>query len=160
MLQDFEMHFNQAVREVFTTMLRYQLHTATADGWSMQGRPHLAGCVGFFGKVNGVVYIYAAEPFARHIASRLLGIRESDIDSDELVNDAIGELTNMVVGPVKSRLSDHGSPCVLTIPSIVRGTNFTVEAPSETDRHRFGFRCDEGELFAEVLIKNREASKH
>jgi chemotaxis protein CheX len=160
MLQDFELHFNRAVCEVFTTMLRYQLETASAEGWRMDGRPHLAGCIGFFGKLNGVVYIYTAEPFARHIASRLLGMRESEIDSDELVNDAIGELTNMVVGPVKSRLTDHGAQCVLTIPSIVRGTNFTIETSSETDRRRFGFRCNEGELFAEVLIKNRETTNH
>ena len=154
MLQDLERHFNKAVQDVFATMLRCELQPSSAEGWHMNGQPHVASCVGFFGKLNGVVYLYASEAFARHLASRLLDMAEAQIDSDEMLHDAMGEITNMVVGPVKSRFADNGMPCVLTIPSIVRGTNFSIEPASSTERRMFGYRCAEGELVAEVLIKN------
>ena len=47
---------------------------------------------------------------------------------DEVVNDAIGELTNMVVGGFKNALCDAGYPCRLTIPSISAGRNFLHRA--------------------------------
>ena len=159
MLQELEMHFNQAVQDVFSTMLRCQLQPACAAGWRMNGQPHVAGCVGFFGTLNGVVYLYASESFARRLASRLLNLTEAEISSDEIVHDAMGEITNMIVGPVKSRFADRGMPCVLTIPSIVRGTSFSIEPAGATDRHMFGYRCAEGELVAEVLIKKNETQQ-
>lgn len=36
----------------------------------------------------------------------------------------------MVVGHFRSRLADRGIPCVLTIPSIVRGHQFGIEPVS------------------------------
>ena len=91
---------------------------------------HVAGGVGFGGDVTGVESIVVTTDFAREITCRLLGISDSDIDNESMVNDAIGELANMVVGQIKSRLCDRGLPCVLTIPSIVRGTNFSLEGCS------------------------------
>ncbi len=120
----------------------------------MNGQPHLAGCVGFFGTLTGVVYLYASEVFARRLASRLLGMSDAELEGDELINDAMGEIANMVVGPIKSRLSDSGMACVLTIPSIVRGTSFSVEPCSSTQRRTYAFQCLDGVLFVEVLIKS------
>lgn len=156
MLQDLDAHINNAVRDVFGTMLNYHLEpvAATANSWAMGGRPHMAGCVGFTGQVNGVVYIYASESFARLMASRLLGLSESEIQGDEMVCDAMGEITNMVAGPIKSKLSDTGVACVLTIPAIVRGTNFIIETVSSAERRFFAYRCPDGEVVTEVVIRN------
>jgi chemotaxis protein CheX len=68
------------------------------------------------------------------ITSLLLGIAEAELDTGEMVTDAIGELSNMVVGYVKSRLCDGGWHCVLTIPSVVRGQQLTIECSGTNDR--------------------------
>jgi chemotaxis protein CheX len=70
-----------------------------------------------------------------------------------MVNDAIGELANMTVGHMKSRLSDRGMPCVLTIPSVVRGRQLSIEPVSSTERRLFVFRCNDNQLVLEVFIK-------
>jgi chemotaxis protein CheX len=119
-------------------------------------KPHVVGTVGFTGDVNGVVYLYLENEFARKCTRQLLGLTDREIDEqgDEVVNDAIAELTNMSVGGFKNALCDAGHPCLLTIPSIVRGTNFCVEPTSSTKRHIFHFDCSGHRLVADIHIKD------
>jgi chemotaxis protein CheX len=78
---------------------------------------------------------------------------DSTITGEEMVNDAFGELTNMIVGHIKSRLGDRGIQCVLTIPSILRGSHFTIESTSSTRRRVSTFRCAGSPVVVEVLLK-------
>lgn len=142
----------QAVVRAFDTMLNLKVDKAPASE-GFNGGAHIAGSVGFIGRLSGVVYLYSSVTLARQITAQLLGLGVEDIDGDEMVNDAMGELTNMVVGQIKSQLSDRGMPCVLTIPSIVRGSNFVIESISSTSRRISRFRCGEHEILVETLIK-------
>lgn len=143
-----------AVSEVFGTMLSIKTKPDKSLTLISNGDPHIASSVGFIGDVTGVVFIYSTDSFARLITSRMLGLRTSEAIGEELVNDSMGELGNMVVGHIKSRLCDRGMPCVLTIPSIVRGSQFSIEAAASATRMVIGFRCDAAEQVAiEVLIK-------
>ena len=83
----------------------------------------------------------------------MLGITEAEVDSGEMVTDAIGELSNMVVGYVKSRLCNSGLPCVLTIPSVVRGQQLSIEGSAQCTRKMIGFRNCTHHLLAEVMLK-------
>jgi len=156
MFQDLDRDFNKAVCDVFGLMLNYEMQSAPAVNWNGDGDLRLAGCVALGGRVTGVVYLHATENFARRIASRLLAVEEDELENDEIVNDAIGEITNMIVGPVKSRLSECGLTTVMTIPSVVRGSSFSIEPTTSTERQIFGYRCAEGEVALEVLIRTTE----
>jgi chemotaxis protein CheX len=69
------------------------------------------------------------------------------------VNDAIGEITNMVVGSFKNSFCDAGYPCKLTIPSILRGRNFCIEPISSAQRHVYNFDCGGHRVVADILMK-------
>ena len=153
MIEDLEQLIRLAVTEVFGTMLNFPIQNEALGTSVANGEAHVAGSVGFIGRLTGVVYLYSTDTFARKITGGLLGLEDDQIDGHEMVNDAMGELTNMVVGHLKSRLSDRGMPCVLTIPSIVRGNHFSIEPVSTTDRRVFSFRSNENQLVVEVLIK-------
>lgn len=143
-----------AVSEVFSTMLSIKTEPDSSLKLISNGSPHIASSVGFIGQVTGVVFIYSDDSFARVITSRMLGMDPKDVEGEEMVNDSMGELGNMVVGHIKSRLCDRGMSCVLTIPSIVRGTQFSIEPVTNATRMVIGFRCDEGNQVAiELLIK-------
>ncbi len=149
MIDDLDDLVKSAVSEVFDTMLSLEIRQEP-PGSEIRN----AGAVGFSGKVCGVVYIYSSALLARRITCGMLGLEEGEIDGDEMVNDTVGEMTNMVVGQLKSRLCDRGAPCVLTVPSIVRGTNFTIEAVSSTSRRVLTFECaGDQQLVVEVLVK-------
>lgn len=143
----------QAVKEVFDGMLSMKVSDGPPTPLPNDAAGQIIGSVGFIGKATGVIHIYAGLGFATVITSRMLGLAESEIDSSEMVNDAIGELSNMIVGQVKSRLCDAGWPCTLTIPSIVRGQHLSVEGSSQILRKIIGFHNCTHHFLAELLLK-------
>lgn len=160
MIDELEELLKTAVGEVFRTMLNFETRSIPFEPEAMSSEAHIAGSVGFIGAMTGVVYIYSTAAFARHMTGKMLGMSEAEVEGDEMVNDAVGELANMIVGSLKTNLVERGLACVLTIPSIVRGSNFTIEATSSTTRRVLCFRCnDSHNLVVEILIKPSDASK-
>ncbi len=141
-----------SVAEVFRTMLNIEMQEAPLMDFRRGDEALVAGSVGFIGDVNGVVYVYLKEPYAKTLASRMTGLVESDLEGEEIVNDAVGELSNIIVGAVKSRLCDAGNPCVLTIPSIVRGRSFSAEPVSSAKCRLFTLSCDAEHVLIELLM--------
>jgi chemotaxis protein CheX len=154
MIEDLEHLVGSAVTEVMTTMMSFRVQPTPNTINFASGEGHVASAVGFIGKTTGVIYLYASDTFARQMTCRLLGLEDSDIDGDEMVNDAMGELANMVVGHIKSRLVDRGLACVLTIPSIIRGSSFSIEPVSSAERRVYFFDCDQSRLGVEVMLKH------
>jgi chemotaxis protein CheX len=163
-------HVTRAIKEVFSTMLSQHVQlvdpTRTAGdyqwppvaGKHVQHEPYVVGTVGFIGGINGLMYLYLPEKFACFVTSHMLGMNESEVmaEGDEVVNDAIGELTNMTVGVFKNALFDAGLSCRLTIPSILRGSNFSIQPISSADRFIFYFDCAGHRLVADILMKSGE----
>jgi chemotaxis protein CheX len=157
-------YINRAVTDVFQTMVSLAPTIAeqieSPNGRAVQvaesSRPQVVGTVGFVGECNGLVYLHLDLALARDCTSRLLGMTEAELDEagDEVVNDAVGELTNMTVGGFKNALSDAGFPCKLTIPSILRGTNFSIEPIGSVARNVYYFACGAHRLVADVLMKS------
>jgi chemotaxis protein CheX len=160
MIADLEGLVTGAVTEVFKTMLGMTMLPAPLEAGFGNGETHVAGAVGFVGRLSGVVYVFTTLSFARRITATFLGLQESEIGGDEMINDAMGEMANMVVGHMKSRISDRGMPCVLTIPSVLRGSHFSVEATSAVEGHIFNFVFGENRVFIQFLMKPCDASKN
>jgi chemotaxis protein CheX len=148
----------EAVKEVFQSMLSMEVNPEAPTPLAPDPEGQIIGSVGFIGDATGIIYIYASLGFARVITGKLLGLEEPEVDPGEMVTDAMGELSNMVVGYVKSRLCNSGLPCTLTIPSVVRGQGLTVEGSGSVTRRVIGFRNCKYHLLAEVLLK--ETSKN
>jgi len=141
-----------AVPEVFETMLT--MHAMPAQPGNLQALDGscVTGSAGFIGEVSALVSIHVTPAFARSLAGRMLGIAEEDFDGDEMINDAIAELSNMVVGAVKSRLCDDGLPCALTLPTVARGGGFRAATADSPDRRLLVFRCGVDQLVVELLM--------
>ena len=152
MIDDLDHLVSSAVASVFGTMLNLPVQEDSEAAPVAESEPQIAGSVGFVGVVSGVVFVYSTVNFARHAARRMIG-NDSTASREDMVNDAFGEITNMIVGHIKSRLADRGLKCVLTIPSILRGSNFTIESTSSTQRRISNFRCGENQVVVEVLLK-------
>ncbi len=157
---------NRAVQDVFKTMLskaatmNNSSDVANADGtpWEhpvqINGQ-QVVGTVGFIGDISGLIYLYLEASFANEVASHMLGMTNDELTEagDEVVNDAVGELTNMTVGTFKNQLADKGFPCRLTIPSILRGSNFSIEPVSSATRRIYRFNVGAHNLVVDLLMK-------
>jgi chemotaxis protein CheX len=78
---------------------------------------------------------------------------EVEMNGYEVIKDAIGEITNMTAGGFKNRLCDIGFPCKLTLPTIVRGKDLSVDGFKGTERHIFQFECAGHILLADIQFK-------
>jgi chemotaxis protein CheX len=149
-----------ALTDVFGTMLHAPIELCeTTQTWppsqkSAAGEPWVVGTVGFVGDINGLIYLYFDPVLATSCTGHMLGMAAPDVAAagDEVVNDAIGELTNMVVGGFKNRLCDVGLPCKLTVPSILRGHDFRIEAAAHTKRHVVMAECSGRRMIADILM--------
>jgi chemotaxis protein CheX len=148
-----------SIQDVFSTALDLEVSPASIFDLRGDDEPLLAGSIGFTGEVNGMVYLYVKAPFARTLASRMLSLPEAEIDEESIVDDVIGELSNMIVGSVKSRLCDTGKACSQTIPVVVRGEH--LRARSKTSDARYlSFECNRQHVLFEVLIQNPSTPDH
>jgi chemotaxis protein CheX len=161
-------NINRAVCDVFKTMLHRSAslgsgytaggsnpHPICVRGDELAAQLQVVGTVGFLGEVNGLIYLYFEGAFAKYCTGHMLGMSEAEVDEagEEVINDAIGEITNMTVGSFKNGLSDHGYPCKLTIPSILRGRNFSIEPISDSQRFVYTFETEGQRLVADILLK-------
>ena len=160
MIADLEGLVTGAVTGLFSTMLSTNMLPASLEPGFGNGEAHIAGAVGFVGRLSGVVYVFTTVSFARCITATFLGLTEAEVEGDEMINDAMGEMANMLVGHMKSRISDRGMPCVLTIPSVVRGSHFSVEAISSTTGHIFSFTSGTDRVLVQFLLKASDASQN
>ena len=144
---------NGSVSTVVATMFSSEvLAVPPLDSHRTKG-PLVVGSVGFVGEMSGVVYLSFSTRLAQVLASRMLGLTDAELGGDEIVNDVIAELSNMVVGGVKSRLCDSGCPCFLTIPSVMRGQNLEVQTVKPTESRLLGFQCGTEHFTVELQIK-------
>jgi len=124
------------------------------------GQPVVSSSVGFTGTVNGIIYISMDENLAKHITCDFLGMEMDEVEAEghEMVNDALGELANMSVGDFKNKLCDQGFNCMLTLPSILRGNNVSIESNFQNGVRRYVHQFDtEGEtLIVDLLFKPEE----
>jgi chemotaxis protein CheX len=144
----------QAVTDVFRNMLSMEIRPEPPLAPVEENDcEQIIGSVGFAGDATGIICLYTDVELATALTSRMLGIAEAEVDTNEMVNDAIGELSNMVAGFVKSHLCDGGLPCTLTIPSIVRGRKLSVEGAGDVMRRVVGFQNCQYHFSVEILLK-------
>ena len=148
-----------AVQSVCDTMLKlkanYVVKTDAPSNTDFASQTHVFGCVGFVGKINGMVYLCLNDEFAVNAAVNMLGMSVAEVtaEGDAVIKDVIGELTNMTVGCFKNALCDKGYTCKLTLPTIVRGQNLAVNSMTSSVRHVYHFECTGHRILADIQIK-------
>lgn len=114
----------------------------------------VTGAVGIGGeKVNGAVYLHLSAPYAKRVASAMLGMTLEELDDDNTINDVIGEVSNMLTGGLKSWICDTGSDCAMSTPAIIRGAGFSIEALPDVARESLVFECGDERVVVEIHMK-------
>jgi chemotaxis protein CheX len=78
---------------------------------------------------------------------------------DDEVLDAVAEVTNMIVGNVKTALDDVIGPMGLSIPTVIYGRNFTSRTVGKQDWTIVPFKV-ENELFeVQICLAPRDSAR-
>jgi CheY-specific phosphatase CheX len=111
----------QAVQDVSETMFGQAGYPADLPADSVLAGNLLVACIGIRGNWQLEVAMYFPKPLAGSLASLSLEMPAAELD-EKMVDDVAGEFSNMVVGAVKSRVSDLEVACSMTVPRVVRST--------------------------------------
>ncbi|MFO1450020.1 MAG: chemotaxis protein CheX [Opitutaceae bacterium] len=147
----------KSVRRVYQTMAHRDVsYVGRLDAWDRtDAGPMVVGCVGFAGALNGLIYLAMSESYALETTAGILGmtVAETAAEGPDAVKDAMGEVTNMTAGGFKNVLCDLGHLCMLTLPTILRGTNVSLSAVKGAERHLFRFECGGSPIVVDLQMK-------
>ena len=85
----------------------------------------LTGCIQITGAWRGALTATCGQVLGRNIAAAMLGMATEEV-SDADINDALGEIVNMLGGNVKALLPP---PCQLSLPSVTSGSQYHLNVP-------------------------------
>jgi chemotaxis protein CheX len=111
-----------ATREVFELMLASPLQDSPDP--LPQVALDITAMVGLAGHLCGVLTLRCTGKSAARMASRMLGIDADKADPE--MWDAIGEVCNMVAGNFKNKIPGLGDGCMLSVPTVITGENYTL----------------------------------
>ena len=143
----------QIVESVFRTMLNLEVYPSDVN--SVAGLNSLTSVVHFAGEWQGAILLQCGLPEAVAFANCLLPGEENS-GRDEDVRDALGELTNMVGGNLKSVLPPG---VALSIPSVVAGSDYALHICGGNAFKTVSFSCHLGAFWVtlvQVLEKKRK----
>jgi chemotaxis protein CheX len=119
--------------EVFTMMLNSAIkHEDPTHGASVNSEEYgVLSLIGLTGEWAGSAGLCCSADCARWIASQMMFTEYAEVDAE--VRDAVGEITNMIVGNFKNNISDQTGPLAMSTPTVVVGREMqaTIQGVAE-----------------------------
>lgn len=150
-----------ATEDVFSTMLNLSVETGSPyhekpENKSFDG---VVALIGLAGAWVGAGRVSCSASFACKISGALL---MSEYDSvNEEVLDAMAEVTNMIIGNVKSQLEQDYGPMGLSIPTVIFGRNYKARSSGVSDWRVVPFLCEGERMDIKLcLVPGSETNSH
>jgi chemotaxis protein CheX len=115
-------NLDSTVEEVFALVLGSTC--SRVPGMMTNEEESLMAVVGFGGILSGACVLRCGSGAALAMAGKMMGASFTELDPT--VQDAIGELCNMLAGGWKSRIPELSSHCGLSVPAIVTGRDYQM----------------------------------
>ncbi len=149
-LENHKQATSDVVREIFSTMLHIDARLVEDATPDPSDHP-VVGCIHFAGPWKGALLLGCGPAQAAAFAAELVGIDPPGEVNDD-VRDAIGEITNMIAGNLKS-LFPNGTQ--LSAHSVVEGKSFTLKVCGGNEAMQLRFDSDRGP-FLITLVRMTE----
>ena len=104
--------------EAFNTMIMLPLERI--DEYK-DGSTGLVGSITFMGALQGALVMQCSMESATKIAKSMLMMGDDDPMSHEEVEDALGEVVNLVLGGFKSRIAEDLGEIQISVPMVMEG---------------------------------------
>ncbi len=149
----------ETATEVASTMLGLELEVG--EPYLVQNEPApmdgVVALIGLAGEWVGTGTVSCDSQFACLLSAHLL-MSEYEAVNEEVL-DALAEITNMIIGNVKSRLEDRVGRLGLSIPTVVYGRNFTTRSVGRNEWTVVPFRHDGHTMEVQLcLAPNRDGA--
>jgi chemotaxis protein CheX len=127
--QDIVAAVRSSTQEVFSTMLGLEITPGEQVAEQRPAGEHssrLVSLIGLAGTWSGTGSLACSGEFACAMASSLLASSFEAVNDEVL--DAVGEITNMIIGNVKTALEEKLGAMGLSTPTVIFGRNFQTRS--------------------------------
>ncbi len=144
----------RATEEVFSTMLGLELERKeafTEKANAMVPASGVVSLIGLAGAFAGTGSLSCSCEFACRMSGALLMTEHENMDEEVL--DSIAEITNMVIGNVKTALEEKlGVSLGLSTPTMIFGRNFQTRGVRNQDWIVIPFMSGEDNLYVQLCL--------
>ncbi len=144
--------FIESIYELFTTMLNSKVERGDVGVVKNAENPRdIMALIGFSGPARGMAAMAFPVSTALAMVNQLLGTETKVVDDS--VSDAVAEIVNIVAGGAKAKFGGDGPPIDLSLPTVVRGNNYSVDYPSQAVWLEVPFKSGLGEFTLRVTFE-------
>ena len=146
----------RATTEVFSTMLGVELGEpqVSVEAGEPEANDGVVSLIGLAGPWVGTGSVTCPPEVACRVCRQMLMTETTAVDEEVL--DAVAELTNMIIGGVKTGLeTDLGVLC-LSIPTVVFGRNFRTKSAGMAEWIVVRFPWDDDKLVVKMCLTQAE----
>ena len=142
--------------DVFSTMLGAELANGevTVEEVVSEANDGVVSFIGIAGSWAGTGSLTCSPAMACRICAAMLMAEAPAINEDVL--DAVAELTNMIIGSVKTDLERELGPLGLSIPTVVFGRNFKTRSAGTAEWIHVRFLWGEDPLLIKMCLAPSE----
>ncbi len=146
--------------DVFSTMLGCELSggevtvEGTVAGSASEPNDGVVSFIGIAGSWAGTGSLSCSPAMACRVCAAMLMTEATAVNEDVL--DAVAELTNMIIGSVKTDLEAELGPLGLSIPTVVFGRNFKTRSAATAEWIHVRFHWDEDPLMIKMCLAPSE----
>jgi chemotaxis protein CheX len=145
---------------VFSTMLGVEIRQGelSVENGSPGPNDGVVSLIGLAGPWTGAGSIVCTAALACRVCAHMLMTESTAVDEEVL--DAVAELTNMIIGSVKTDLEEHLGPLGLSIPTVVYGRNFQTRTSANSDWIVVRLYWDDECIFVKLCLARNERPAH
>ena len=154
--QDMGRCITKATSEVFRTMmgLRVTAGPVTVEKAQMR-KAEVIGSIGVAGFLTGSISLFLPRTLANKAVASLLMMEPDELEDGDMV-DAIGELTNMVGGSIKTELFQKAPLFDISIPSVYVGDDLQRRTVSDDLCFHAPFTIEGEDFSVEFLMVTKK----
>jgi len=114
----------QVTQTVWMALVEQELSRTTEDETDISGC-FLTGCVQITGEWEGAIVVSCSHELAVNTTAFMFDMESSEVTPEDL-QDAVGELANMVGGSLKGLVP---GPSRLSLPTVIDGSDYSTRIP-------------------------------
>jgi chemotaxis protein CheX len=147
---------DQSTRQVFSTMVGVEIAAGEVceEAAIPQASLEVVSFIGLAGAWAGTGSVSCSPALACRVCAQML-LCEAPAVNEEVL-DTVAELTNMIVGGVKTDLETHLGPLGLSIPTVVYGRNFKTKTAGNSEWVVVRFHWDDEVLIVKLCLEPKE----
>ncbi|MBI5374346.1 MAG: chemotaxis protein CheX [Candidatus Schekmanbacteria bacterium] len=115
---------------------------------------HMCSMIMLDGTLKGSIVFHCSDKLAKQVTCALLGEDMANDIADMDIKDAIGEVTNVIAGNVKNKISNLGHSFSLSSPKVLEWGEYVIELKTKARQGIMEFTSGKETFFIELLSSN------